>query len=93
MEAPRGRAINNPEKETLKAGAKGIPHIGKKKNAWKAPSVMGLGRLISSGELCLNCTEMVKSFPFIQVQTSSRMESIKLESRYSSEEGEELFDL
>lgn len=54
---------------------------------------MGLGRLIFSGELWLNCTEMVKSFPFIQVQTSSQMESIKLESGYSSEEGEELWDL
>lgn len=54
---------------------------------------MGLERLIFSEELWPNFTEVVKSFPFIQVQTSSQLESIKLENGYSSEEGEELWDL
>lgn len=54
----------------------------------------GPGRLIFSQQLWLNCTEMVKSFSFSpnksKVQISSQLDSIKLESEYSSEEGEEL---
>lgn len=54
---------------------------------------MGQKRQIFSGELWLNFTGMVKSFPFIQIQTSFQLESIKLENGYSSEEGEELCGL
>lgn len=54
---------------------------------------MGQDKQIFSGELWLNFTAIVKSFPFIQIQTSFQLESIKLKNGYSSEEGEKLWGL